>query len=145
MMNPVFRIKIIHGQLVYDRPEAFADHLLELKHDWPYELVIRPIRRKRTSKQNRYYWGVVIDLITLEIAGTNNKVEKEEVHRALARYFLDYDNERTFETGGVMFGERISTTELSTVEFGEYVENVKRWAAEYLNLIIPDPDQVDFL
>jgi hypothetical protein len=144
-MNPIHRIKIIHGKIVPEHPEQYQDFLLSLKHDWPYEQIIRPIKKARTLRQNAYYWGVVVELITLEIAGTNAKVEKEEVHRALARYFLDFDNDRTFETGGVVFGERISTTELSTVEFNQYIENIQRWAAEYLGLIIPDPEQTDFL
>jgi hypothetical protein len=144
-MNPIHRCKIIHGELQVEDTTRFKDFLLSLKHDWPYELVIRPIKKSRTLKQNRYYWGVVVELITLEIAGTNSNVEKHEVHRALARYFLDFDNERIFETGGVTFGERISTTELSTVEFNEYIENIQRWAAEYLNIVIPDPDQTDFV
>jgi len=34
-----------------------------------------------------------------------------------------------------------STTELSKSEFGDFIEDVKQWAAEYLNVIIPEPNQ----
>jgi len=32
-----------------------------------------------------------------------------------------------------------STTRLSTGEFEEYLSKIKRWAAEFLNIVVPDP------
>lgn len=37
-----------------------------------------------------------------------------------------------------------TTTKMKTVEFQEYIERCRRFAAEFLELNIPDPDQIDF-
>lgn len=143
-MNPIFRIKIIHGVLTFKSPDLFKEFLLTLKHNWPYELIVRPIIKKRTDRQNRYYFGVVLPMITEEIAGSQVAAEKEEVHRLLARHFLgtSEDIEGPF-IGGIAFLKTPSTTSLNTVEFTEYIEAVRKWAAEFLNLDIPDPKRVD--
>ena len=43
-------------------------------------------------------------------------------------------------------GEKIpitkSTTELSTVEFEDYVAKIRMWAASFLSLIIPLPNEI---
>lgn len=37
-----------------------------------------------------------------------------------------------------------STAKLKTGEFEEYLESIRRWAAQFLELPIPDPNQVDY-
>jgi len=141
-MNPKFRVKIIHGRLEYENEQLYREFLLSLKHDWPYELTIKQIVKPRTDRQNRYYWGVVIDMITQEICGNTNAVEKEEIHRSLARHFLVEDHIDL--VGGVQINKvPPSTTSLSTVEFKEYIEMVRRWAAEFLYMNIPDPKEAE--
>jgi len=143
-MNPKFRVKIIHGRLEYENEQLYREFLLSLKHDWPYELTIKQIVKPRTDRQNRYYWGVVIDMICYQISGNTSSAEKEEVHRSLARHFLVEDHVNL--VGGVNISSAPpSTTSLSTVEFTEYIESVRKWAAEFLYLNIPDPNQVDFI
>jgi hypothetical protein len=90
-------------------------------------------RRDRTAPQNKYYWGVVIRAITDWNGDGDNP---EAVHEALKEMFLALPNIRT--------GLRVakSTTELSTAEFGEYVEAVKRWAAGH-GVVIPDANQFE--
>ena len=34
-----------------------------------------------------------------------------------------------------------STTELSPPEFNDYIESIQQWSAEYLNIVIPDPNE----
>ena len=137
-MDLIHRIKIIHGRKVYEDPEIYKTDLLNLKHDWLYEQIIRSIRKKRTDKQNRYYWGVVIDYIARQMGES----DREEVHKSLARNFLGFEEQ---SYGGVSFEKVPSTTSLSTEEFTEYIEIVRRWAAEFLYINIPDPEQIDFL
>jgi hypothetical protein len=43
----------------------------------------------------------------------------------------------------VMFKVKTTTT-LNKKEFNDYLEKIKQWAAQFLGLAIPDPDQVDF-
>jgi hypothetical protein len=136
IMFPIHRIKIIHGILKREDQASFDKSLLMLKHDWFYDEIIRPVRVIRTDRQNKYYWSVVVDYIARQIGET----DKNAVHKSLAMQFIGYEQNMI---GGVEFATVPSTANLSTVEFTEYIETVRRWAAEFLNLNIPDPKKVD--
>jgi hypothetical protein len=75
----------------------------------------------RSNPQNKYYFGVIVDMISEE---TGN--EPEETHELLKLKFLK------------SMGKK-NTTQLTTVEFNTYIEKIQRWASIELSLIIPDP------
>ena len=83
----------------------------------------------RSNPQNRWYWGVCIDLISEHTGFT-----PEEVHEILKHKFL---------TPKSLMGEQIypSTTSLTTVEFKNYMEKIQRWASMELSVVIPDPNE----
>ena len=45
------------------------------------------------------------------------------------------------DTGEVLYERINSTTDLSTAEFNNYIEVVRKWAAENLDIYIPDPNE----
>jgi len=93
-------------------------------------ITLSKARKDRTDNQNNYYWGVPIKMIADTLG-----YEKDEVHDALKAKFLARE--------GVL--PRIpSTTTLTTVEFNEYLERIGQWAAEFLGIVIPDPNEVDY-
>ena len=64
----------------------------------------------------------------------------EQVHEMLKLKFLKESILVNEETGEYL--ERIkSTTELSTVDFMEYIQQIQKFAIEYFNTEIPDPNQ----
>lgn len=81
----------------------------------------------RTQQQNRYMWGVVYKIVSQETGYTVN-----EVHEVFKQKFLTYTKK------GHKFTK--STTELSTKEFGEYLDQVINYAQSELGYIIPDPE-----
>mgnify|MGYP001561316969 FL=1 len=87
----------------------------------------------RTSPQNRYYWGVVIPILCGHTGFTH-----DEIHEILKYKFLHREsitkNEEKFERSA-------STTELTTIEFNEYVQNIVVWAASELSCQIPEPNE----
>lgn len=86
------------------------------------------VQRERTAPQNAYLWGCVYPLLAEAIG-----YDVEELHEACKLRFLrDRENERE-DLPRVR-----STAKLSTAEFSEYVETVRRLAAE-LGVNIPDP------
>jgi hypothetical protein len=85
--------------------------------------------KKRSSGQNSYYWGVIIELIS-EWTGYT----KDETHDMLRGMFLRKRKEGLPDTIR-------STTELSTVEMEEYHESIRRWGAEQ-GVYIPAPNEV---
>jgi hypothetical protein len=92
---------------------------------------------KRSNPQNRYYWGLVIPLIQKGIEDLGTELTKEETHELLkARFnFSEIVNE---ETGECIQIPR-STTTLNKEQFGEYISKIQQFAAEFLNIEIPDP------
>ena len=93
-------------------------------------VTVSTYKKHRSNPQNSYYFKVVVGLIAEEIGDT-----LENTHEALKAKFL-------YDMSGELPKVR-STTDLSTVEFDEYMEAVKRWASEYLNIYIPDPELID--
>lgn len=95
-----------------------------------YILEIKRARKKRSLPQNRYYWGVVVEIVA-EHTGYN----PYEAHQELAEMFLSYTHEN---------GKRFvrSTTELNTLEFEKYTEKCRIWAATELQVPIPLPNEI---
>ena len=87
--------------------------------------------RIRTPRQNRYYWGVVIKMISDQTGYT-----KEEMHEALKNDFL---GRRFIEFGTKELELSKSTKDIDTKEMSEYTERCRQFAAEFLQLNIPDP------
>jgi hypothetical protein len=67
-----------------------------------------------------------------------NEMNKQETHEFIKANF-NYKEIVNEETGEV-FRATLSTSELNKSEFSEMTEKIKRFAAEYLNVEIPDPN-----
>ena len=92
---------------------------------------------KRSNPQNRYYFGIVVPLIQKGIKDLGTELTKDEVHEFLkARFNIsEVVNQETGEAISVP----ISTTRLNKEQFGEYIDRIQKFAAEFLNIEIPDP------
>ena len=124
-MNFNFRKKA--GKIEYLNRPLLKDYMASLK-DGKYVISIEKEYRTRTSRENRYYWGVVLKTIAADTGYTT-----DEVHAIFGEKYLSY------EKNGHKFIR--STTKLKTVEFEEYLEQVRRFAAIELGIVIPDPNQ----
>jgi len=101
--------------------------------DGSYLVSVTPTK-KRTNDQNAYYWGIVVPLVHegLRDMGYDEIKTKEDAHLVLRSLFL---KKKINELELVR-----STTELKTAEFSAYLEEIGKWAAEYLNVTIPEPN-----
>ncbi len=126
-MNPVFRLKVDRGRVLETR--GYQKYIQSLKTGY-YDFVVRKPKKNRTLRQNRYYWGVVVKVLADHFGYTI-----DEMHEALKWKFLQKKD--------APLPTVKSTTELSTVEFTDYLESVWRWAATEYSVYIPDPDKVD--
>ena len=98
-----------------------------------YETLIPLLsNRQRSNRQNKYYWKVVVYMIADELGYL-----PEEAHEALkARFLVDRSNPAL---------PRIkSTTELSVADFEYYLKCCRWFAADFLNIHIPKPNEVDY-
>jgi hypothetical protein len=95
-------------------------------------------KKKRSSTLNSYYW-FLIDEITKRLRDLGNEVDKDLVHEFLKGKFL-YTELVDEKTGEIMKLPR-STTTCNTDEFNAYIEDIKRFSAQVLDLPLPDAGQ----
>jgi hypothetical protein len=91
----------------------------------------------RSLDQNRFYWGVVLRTIAEH---TGHSVD--ELHEWAKAHFLP-KHLAICDGNGVVQDELVvggSTRRLDKVEFAAYVESIRLFAAEKLELTIPDPE-----
>lgn len=108
--------------------------------DGAYLVKVQP-SKVRSLSQNAYYWGVVCDMVKdgLKDVGYRSVKTAEDAHEVMKALFLKKDlvNEET----GELLVYSASTTGLTTFEFSEYIDQVLQWAAEYLGIAIPLPNE----
>ena len=108
-----FPCRIENGKLVLTNRESFINAVKDL--DGEYYLELKPTG-VRSSEQNNFYWSIV-DLLADELGYT-----KQEMHQTLKSHF-----------------EIPSTKDLPKHEFASYIEQIIRWAAMDLGIVIQDP------
>ena len=112
---------------------------------------IEPEEKKRTLRQNKYLWGVVYKTIVDNDPGyfVNDAVDSlrktarlsaaEVVHEFCKARFLP-----AADLPGLQITVAPSTAKLPRKEFQDYVESIRRWAADELQVFVPDPYQAGY-
>ena len=128
-MNPVLYGKVERGKLVLDYPEQLVVRLASLEGK-RVEVIVRKETKTRTSQQNRYLFGVVYAIIS-DCTG----YDPEQVHDAMKVKFASQHLDN-----GLVITER--TSKMTTERMTQYIDDIKRWAAEFLGLYIPDAGEI---
>lgn len=118
--------------------DSFKEALRSLQSR-PVVLTVREFKGTRSNQANRYYWGIVVELIHHALNESGIEVSREGTHELLKLRFLRED--KPFGAAGEFITMVKSTTELDRDEFATYIEKCKQFAAEYLNINIPDPGE----
>ena len=103
------------------------------------EVIVQRRRSKRSDQQNRYYWGGVVPIVCMGLNDIGYRINEADTHEYLKATFLKDSivNENT----GELLPMVGSTRKLTTVEFMEYIQDIQRWAAEFLGVNVPDPGE----
>lgn len=130
--------KIRDGILEFMSPDWVREKMAELK-DGTYTLTIEKWFSQRTSPQNRYFHGIVVPLVFdgLVQAGFNEVKDTEDAKIVLKGLFLKKKISNGIET----FEMIQDTHKLTTEEMAEFIDEVIMWAAVYLSITIPAPNQ----
>jgi hypothetical protein len=126
------------GRLHIHNRKAFDAGVMELRDGWEVELSVKRLRATRSLEQNAYYWGVVVQLLSEHTGYT-----PDEIHDLLKAKFIP-KRLAVCDGNGVITDEIVlggSTRQMNKVEFGEYMDAIRQWAAETLDVAIPDPDR----
>jgi hypothetical protein len=119
--------------------KVVADAFNQLE-DGRYKVVISSYK-KRSLPQNAYYWAAMLPMVKdgLREVGYNEVKSLDDAHEILKHLFLKrkLSNDNT--------GDEIvipgSTAKLTTIEFNTFIDEVIQWAAEYLGITIPLPNE----
>lgn len=105
-----------------------------------YSVTIVRKRKTRTNPQNAYLWGIVYAGVLFGLRDAGWEItDTEQVHewckqKFAAREVINRD------TGEVLSLPR-STVAMNTAEFQTYVDQIRAFALEYLNVQIPAPNE----
>lgn len=147
-MNSVIlkRVPAGHKQRCLDI-ERVLHALEELDEGKTWRVSVEEHKAERSNPQNNYYHGVVLERIAAAWG-----VETEDAHEWLCGTRWGWRDKKVPKTprspDGLESVPRRTTTTgfdgkrsvLSKIEFEEFVEFARRFAATKLNLFIPDPD-----
>jgi hypothetical protein len=130
MIIPIFSayIEKDKGIIKIRNRERFDLYCASLKPG-DYDLIIKRKVSKRSDQQNKYYWGVVLEVISESTGYT-----PDELHDTFRAMFL-------MDKSG-KWPIIKSTTSLNKVTFGDYLEKIFREAAK-LGIVIPGPDDTE--
>lgn len=98
---------------------SLKEELRKLK-DGYYILNIDKQKKVRSPQQNAFYWGVFLPVLT-ETGYTT-----DELHELFKKKFLSKRKTLT-KLGRKVIWKYKSTTELSTIEFEEYLEKIREF------------------
>lgn len=110
-----------------------------LVRGWPdgeVVVIVRPASRPRSLAQNAFYWGACIAAVSEHTGYT-----PDEVHELAKQLFLP-QHVAIADLNGEIVADRVvggSTSRLSTADMHEFTERFRRWAAETVGVVIPDP------
>lgn len=107
--------------------EKYARHQLSKLEGKKVLVEVSRVSGKRSDQQNRYYW------LCMEIAGETLGYSKEELHLEFGGRFLPKKRIITQEI-------TMSTSELSKLEFADYMELIIRECAS-MGIVLPNPDE----
>jgi len=108
-----------------------------LWEDGPVTVTVERDEVARSARANAYYWGAVVKELA-EYTGYT----PDETHEILKRQFLSKAVSIATKNGRVV-GEWViggSTRRLTTAQFFDYIDRIRQWAFEQLDVNIQPPD-----
>lgn len=112
-MSVIWFFEVLQGKILGFFPKL---------QDWKYKIV--KIKKIRSPEQNRLYWGYIIKYITLQYKEAGYIHTKDYIHECFKKAFLPRNRVYSDFTKKYIMCSW-STTELTTKQFTEYIENIK--------------------
>ena len=132
---PSFAGRVLKGGLlVLEDRLGYSRWLRHLSGQF-VEVSVRKQRSKRTLDQNAWHWGIAVPTIAAALGYERN--EHEQVHYALVAKC--FGTKRDSATG--LDVPNVRSSHLSTVEFSELMEWEVRFAAQFLDVVVPLPNE----
>lgn len=103
-------------------------------------VTVEHFKRKRSLSQNNYA-HFVIGMIADETGEDINQLKEAlKARYGLRESITDREGNEVADENGEVVERLKSTSAYTTTEMTEFIEKIRRWAAEFLNMNIPDAD-----
>ncbi len=137
--------KIEQGQIIFSNREILELQIQSLEGK-NVAVRIQKLVKKRSDRQNRWYWGVAIPTIIKGIEEQNGEVLDKSTAHALALNITDgikLESKMLFGYNVIEVKQK-RTSDMSVDEFNEFYKKLQLTFAER-DIIIPDPSQENFI
>lgn len=130
-------------------PENLSElkfYLDNLKSKDNFAVSIKKHIKKRSDRQNRWYWGVAVPTVQNGIKEQSGLLyDKETIHALILNAVGAITMETTMIMGmNVIKVNQKRTSEMSTVEFNQFKEQVQLHFGEKMGINIPEPIHDNF-
>jgi hypothetical protein len=133
------------GQVRKNRP--LLEAALRQHEGREVSITIERWRKKRSNEQNAYWWGVIVPIFQDCFREAGMARNKEQTHQLITDLIIQkYGDSVILQESvleGEVFQEKRGTSDLSTSEFMELVNEAQMFASEVFDIAIPDPNQVE--
>jgi hypothetical protein len=103
-------------------------------------------KKNRSNNQNRYYWGLVLPLIQNGLLDATGELRSyDNIHYKILLPLFAPTNEIVNKDTGECIVERLTSSEMTTTQFCEYIIEIQKWAAEFLGIDIPSPNEENLI
>lgn len=141
-------MKLLHtgtvsdGRLIISNRKRFDEDVKQFEGK-RVEVVISKANKRRSNDQNAYYHGVVLPCALQGLIDAGHTgLTVDDVHEFFKGRFLSRGKEIILPKSGEVITVSKTTTILSTTEMMEYINEIARFCAEMLNVVIPEPMEI---
>ena len=135
----MFCTTVVNGKIPKAVSLQIGKHLEGLE-DGPVDVIVMRPKKKRTTDQNAYWWGVVIPAVSQHCGYERH--EADQVHEDVVMLLMpELATERVNKITGELTTVRASTSDMDTATFSDLMERAWRWAAVDLGIVIPSPGE----
>lgn len=131
--------RVTGGKLHINYRDRF-NHAIASMPDGRVTVRVERCYRKRSTDQNAYYWGVIVNECQEGVyEATGQMITKEEAHYLLKSRCNPIEMHNTVTGEVAAIGG--STTEMSTVQMSEYWLRCNEFILEYFGRTVPAPNE----
>lgn len=104
------------------------------------------LKKIRSNNQNSFYWGVVLPLVQNGLLEATGELRSSEnIHYRILLPLLAPTVDLINKDTGEIITEKLTSSEMTTTQFMEYILEIQKWAAEFLGINIPNPNEETML
>lgn len=124
----------------FKRNNRLIKHAIQEFEGKEIEIIFKRKYKQRSLNQNRFYFGVTLEFFQqLFLEAWGEIKSKEEIHEIL-KFTCNYEEKINPVTGEIIRIAK-STTELTTSGWMDYELQLKQFAIDYFNAVLPTPNE----